>query len=140
MSTPTTPVLPVLFSVSYDIGTGAPGAPLFHVNLMVNVVKKTVTGTGVITQATMPPLHIDTRLAGQFRLLTLDSTTYIVVTLSGKSLLLPPMPNTSLLMLLQYGWKSGVADYTYVDSAGHNHEVSNVPVKVAKTKVEVLES
>lgn len=127
-----------LFPVSYEIGTGALGAPLFTVHFLVNTPQRTVTGMGQITQATNPPLDISTKLDGWYLTELILGAPYNVVNATGYPMIVwPPIagpgpvlqPNVHLRMLLSGDWQSGTATYTYIDERG-SHTVTDVPVKL----------
>jgi hypothetical protein len=127
------------FIACYDIGGNMPGAPLFNVNFGVNTVDKTVAGLGHITQATNPPLDIRTHLDGNYTYMTvMPRNVHILITATGY----PPInwspfggvgpvipPNVYLQMVLTEDWKSGTANYKYVDNNGNWHNIENTPVK-----------
>lgn len=129
-----------LFIVSYEIGGEMPGAPLFKVNFSVYTPGETVHGMGHITQATNPPLDIATNLSGQYTYMCLmPKSCHILVTATGHPMIKWPQgggigpvipPNVELRMVLNEDWKSGTANYKYMDSKGMWHEVTNAPVKI----------
>src|ERR1700730_16567287 len=106
-----------LFPVCYEITTGLPGAPRFTVNLLVNTPRKTVTGYGVITQTTNPPLNVETKLDGDFSYMAvMGKEASILVVLTGHfPLKWPPhagigpviLPNVQVRMVLANNWQSG---------------------------------
>src|SRR5512140_347016 len=55
-----------LFIATYDIGTGALGAPNFHLGITVNTPDKTLSGAGRITQPVNPPVDVSTQLQGTY--------------------------------------------------------------------------
>ena len=123
------------FLACYEIGGDKPGAPLFRVNLVVDVPARTVNGSGRITQAISPPLDIATQLHGQFSYMTVMprvvhilvvATGYPVVPHGGIGLV---EPNADLRMVLDEGWKSGTADYKYRDDGGKWVDIEQAPVK-----------
>lgn len=125
-----------LFPVSYEIGGNMPGAPLFRVNLVVFTPAKTVHGAGHISQATNPPLSVNTILSGQYTYMTvMPNNSHILVTATGHPVALGPgtpvlPPNVQLRMVLSSDWKSGTANYEYQDSNHHWHTIDNAPVKL----------
>lgn len=127
-----------LFPVSYEIGTGAPGAPLFTVHLLVYTANRTVTGGGLITQAILPPNSTPTKLEGSYVTVLIMGAPYNIVTAAGHAVeVWPPLtepgpvlqPNVNLQMTLSGDWQSGTATYTYIDESG-SHTVTDVPVKL----------
>ena len=125
-----------LFPVSYEIGGNMPGAPLFKVNLVVFTPARTVNGAGHITQATNPPLDVQTSLFGQYTYMTvMPNNSHILVTALGHPTTLGPgtpvsPPNVQLRMVLSSDWKSGTANYEYLGSNRQWHRVDNAPVKL----------
>lgn len=128
-----------LFPVCYHIGGDKPGAPLFKVSLLVYTPGKTVGGYGIVTQATSPPLKVETRLHGDFTYMTvMPRNVHILVVATGYPIIhWPPhggigpviLPNVHLRMVLKEDWKSGTANFQYVDSKGNWHNIENAPVK-----------
>ncbi|MBV9786984.1 MAG: DUF1842 domain-containing protein [Chloroflexi bacterium] len=127
-----------LFPVSYEIGTGAPGAPLFTVHFFVNTPHKTVTGMGRITQTTNPPLDLSTKLEGRYDTVLIEGEPYQVVAATGYPVIVgSPLavpgpafePNVYLHMKLSGDWQSGTATYIYIDE-GNPHAITDVPAKL----------
>lgn len=128
-----------LFHVCYQIGVPKPGGQIFKVSLAVFTPGKTVNGTGHITQAVNPPLNLGTNLQGDYTYMcVMPRVCHILVTAEGYPIVhWPPhggvgpvlMPNVHLRMVLSEDWKMGVANYSYCDSKGKWHEVTNAPVK-----------
>ena len=129
-----------LFIVSYEIGGNMPGAPLFKVNFSVYTPGETVSGSGHITQTTNPPLDIGTNLYGQYTYMcVMPKSCHILITATGYPMIKwnpswgigPVIPsNTELKMVLTEDWKSGTANYKYMDSKGNWHEIKDAPVKM----------
>ena len=127
-----------LFPISYEIGTGLPGAPLFTLHLVVNTPARTVNGAGLITQTTNPPLNEATVLHGDFTHITvMPKNTHILVTATGHAPIRWPahggigpvlLPNVHLRMLLANDWKTGTANYEFIVN-GKSHDVNDAPVK-----------
>ncbi len=129
-----------LFPVCYEIGGDMPGAPLFKVSLTVYTPGKSVSGHGVITQATNPPLKVETKLQGDFTYMTvMPKNVHILVVATGYPILhwshhagIGPVigPNVNLRMVLTEDWKSGTANYQYLDANGNWVNIENAPVKI----------
>jgi hypothetical protein len=129
-----------LFPVCYEIGGNMPGAPLLKVSLMVYTPGKAVSGYGIITQATNPPLKIETKLHGDFTYMTvMPKNVHILVVCTGYPVIQWPAhggigpvipPNVNLRMVLTEDWKSGTANYQYLDANGNWHNIENAPVKI----------
>lgn len=121
-----------LFPVCYEIGNNMPGSVFFKCHLMVYTPGKTENGYGVITQATNPPLHIESNLQGDFSYMTvMPKDTHILVVITGYPITGPVgSPNVKLRMALSEDWKSGTANYQYLDAKGNWVNIENVPVKV----------
>ena len=125
-----------LFLVTYDIGTGMAGAPSFKVTMTVYTPEDTVSGGGNITQATNPPVNLNTRFNGQYTYMTvMPNQSNILVNATGYSVVhCPPtpviIPNLQLQMVLSEDWQSGIANYQYFnDASGKWTEVKNAPVR-----------
>jgi hypothetical protein len=127
-----------LFIASYNITTGLAGAPNFEVHLTVNTVNRVVTGLGEVTQAVHPPLDVQTSLKGDFTYLTvMPDNTHILVVLQGSGESSPITPaeiiNTKLRMLLDKGWQSGVASFSYFANGQWNN-IEDAKVTIIKQK------
>lgn len=118
-----------LFLAHYLLTNGLIGGPVFNIYLTVNTATGAVHGDGNITQATNPPVNIGTKLDGNFTYMTvMPNKTSILVTATGypcihwsPNLGIGPvlLPNADLRMVLSADWKSGTANYKYMDTSGH---------------------
>jgi hypothetical protein len=116
----------------FMIGTRLPGAPYLDAFLTVPDNSSTVTGTGLLTQATNPPLHANNSFVGVVTILVSGPSTTQIYSLQGHAL--PPLPGathvTHLVITLDAIWgPAGTATYTYVVGA-ESREVRDVPVTV----------
>lgn len=117
-----------IFIVSYEITTGALGAPKFEVHLTVSTANNIVNGQGNITTVTKPPIDILTTLQGDFSTMTVmpNQTSILVVTEGFPTQKWPPnttvgaslLPNTKLRMVLKDNWAAGTANFSYLDQEG----------------------
>ena len=133
-----------LFIVSYEIGGNMPGAPLFKINFSVYTPGETVSGIGHIIQTTNPPIDIGTNLHGQYTYMcVMPKTCHILITATGYPIIKWPQgggigpvipPNTELRMVVSEDWKSGTANYKYIDSKGNWNEITDAPVKMVPGK------
>ncbi|HYA05772.1 MAG TPA: DUF1842 domain-containing protein [Xanthobacteraceae bacterium] len=115
----------------FSIGTGLPGAPTLQAILSVPQNSNIVSGHGLLTQATNPPLHINNAFHGMVHVLGLGPAKQIYA-LQGTAV--PPLlgaPHvTQLVIVLDGVWGTkGTASYTYIMGAVF-HEVRDVPVTV----------
>lgn len=127
-----------LFPVAYKIGGNMPGAPTFITHLVVYTPGRRVSGFGTITQAVNPPLNVETKLEGSFTYMTvMPKQTSILVTATGYPAISWPVHvgvgpvltgNVELRMVLSGDWKTGTANYSYLDAQGKWHEVTDAPV------------
>ena len=134
-----------LFLACYQIATPRIGAPLFKLTLTVNTPEETVQGIGKITQTTNPPLDITTKLDGSFTYMTVmpDTTQILVIATGYPSIHLPPggglgpviLPNVELRMVLNKDWKSGTANYKYIDNQGKWHSINDAVVQLVSCPV-----
>ena len=131
------------FIACYEIGGDKPGAPLFKAHFGVYTPAKRVTGFGHITQTTNPPLDIETKLEGHYSYMSTMKDVHILVTAVGYPPIgLPPyggmgpviMHNVELHMVLNKDWKSGMANYKYLDAKGNWHNIDSAPVKSVPCK------
>lgn len=116
-----------------------PGAPLFRINFGVYTPGETVSGIGHITQAINPPLDVGTHLDGQYTYMcVMPKNCHILITATGYPITKWPqgggvghviLPNVDLWMVVAEDWKSGTANYKYMDGNGNWHEVKDAPVK-----------
>jgi hypothetical protein len=107
-----------LFRACYRVEhKGTVGAPVLTLHLLVDTQSKHVSGFGRITQATFPPLTLQTQLNGEFRKISMSNLDLIIVTANGHSSVAGPgpivPPNFELLMALSSDWKTGTAEYKY---------------------------
>ncbi|MCX7923147.1 MAG: DUF1842 domain-containing protein [Clostridia bacterium] len=134
-----------LFIVGYEIGGDIPGAPLFKIHFSVYPPEEKVDGMGLITQATNPPLDVATNIHGHYTYMCImPNVCHILVTATGYPIVKWPVgggvgpiiqPNTELRMVLSEDWKSGTANYKYLDAQGQWHEITNAPVKLIKPEM-----
>ncbi|WP_066501527.1 DUF1842 domain-containing protein [Abyssisolibacter fermentans] len=128
-----------LFRVCYEIGGDKPGAPLFRIDFSVYTPEETMSGIGHITQATNPPLNIGSDIHGQYTYMcVMPDKCHILITATGNPIIKwpkhggvgPILPtNIELKMVVTEDWKSGTANYKYIDAEGNWHEVTDAPVK-----------
>jgi len=122
------------FIAGYRIGKNMPGAPVFTVYLGINTVNKNINGVGEVTQATNPPLSIETVLNGSFAYMCImHKECHVLVKLGGVPCSEHPehpsgILNTDLHMVLGDDWKSGTATYRYRDG-GKWVEFTDAPVE-----------
>ncbi|BAU28998.1 uncharacterized protein DUF1842 [Aneurinibacillus soli] len=127
-----------LFLARYQIGGDKPGAPSFHLDLAVSTPKELVSGLGHITQAVNPPIDYTYHVQGNFTYMTvMPNDTHILVVGNGtRESILPGVDNSSdsptltFRIVLEGDWKSGVANYQYLDEDGNVHRISDAPVKI----------
>lgn len=128
-----------LFPVNYLIGTGAAGAPVFRLSLLVNAPDKTVNGMGRISQATNPPLDVRSNVNGTYTYMaTMENVNILVVATGYPAVDWPAhsgvgpalLPNLHLRMVLAGDWASGTAYYKYQNAGGAWIEVNDVSVKL----------
>ena len=129
-----------LFPVCYEISGDKPGSPLFKCHLMVYTPGKSVSGYGFITQTTHPPLKVETKLQGDFTYMTvMPRNVHILIVATGSPIIQwPPnggvgpviLPNVNMRIVLAEDWKSGTANYQYLDANGNWVNIENAPLKV----------
>ncbi len=130
-----------LFIANFEIGENMPGALHLALNLSVFTPEETLSGIGHITQAVNPPVNIATKISGGYTYMcVMPKNCHILVTATGYPIIKWPQgagigpveqPNFELRMVLEENWKSGVANYKFMDGTGKWHEVNNAPVKFA---------
>jgi hypothetical protein len=114
------------------IGTGQPGALSLNAVLTVPQSSSTVTGTGVLTQETNPPLNATTHFHGLVTVLVFGGSTKQVYSLSGAPQLIGAAFVINLHITLDGIWGTeGKATYIYTRGGQTSAiEVKDVPVKV----------
>jgi hypothetical protein len=134
-----------LFMITFLIGGDKPGMPVFRANFSVYIPGEALTGVGNIIQSSIPPTNIPTNLDGQFTYMSVMPNCYhIVITAIGKAIIKWPhgegigqaIPtNVDLKMVISEDWKTGTANYKYMNNAGKWSEVSNAPVKALISEI-----
>jgi hypothetical protein len=124
-------IFPFSHTGVFTIGTKAPGAVTLQAVLTVPHNSSSVSGHGLLTQATNPPLHINNAFQGAVHALGVGPAKQIY-TLHGSAV--PPLlgaPHvTHLSITLDGVWGTkGTASYTYVRGSTF-HDVHDVPVTV----------
>lgn len=112
------------FSVDYEITTGAFGAPTFSVQFVVDVVHKTVSGLGTITDTSNPPLDYSLELNGFYE----EKHDHILVHAYGRPIhfdefIQPSGSPATLTMKLDKAWTAGEATYVFRKP---NHKLPSV--------------
>ena len=128
-----------LFLVCYEIRWTYSWPPLFKANFCVNPYDKTLSGFGKITQAINPSPDLKTSLHGQYAYMcVIPHNCKILITVTGYQIIKFPLfggigpvipTNVELKIVVNENWKSGIANYDYIDSAGKKHEITSAPVK-----------
>ncbi|WP_349921178.1 DUF1842 domain-containing protein [Aeromonas veronii] len=134
-----------LFLATFDIGKSIPGAPLLRLNLSVYTPGETLNGVAHLTQATNPPLDQASEVKGQYTYMcVMPKQCHILVTAQGYPIIKWPqhagigpviLPNFELRMVLSEDWKSGTANYKYLDNQQKWHEVKDAPVTLVPAAV-----
>lgn len=131
-----------LFPVSYLIGTGQPGAQSLALNLLVSTPQQHVTGNAAVTQATNPPLDVDSDVWGEYTYMTVmkPGVSKILITAQGNhggpgsnSII-----NFKIHLVVGTDWREGVANYEYFDGQRW-HELNNVPAHLVEVKSNVFQ-
>lgn len=121
--------------VQLQIGANMPGAPSFRMHLLLN--ENLATGVGRITQATNPPLNINTQLAGRTSIIVFGGNATQTIQLTGHELLMPISPapinvRNCDIALQGIEGKHGTASYEYLNN-GQWHKVEG-PVTAVWSK------
>ncbi len=125
--------------ITFLIGSNKPGSPVFKAYFSVYVPAETLTGIGNIVQSSNQPHNIPTNLEGQFTYRSVTPNSYqILITATGKPIVKWPneggidtlaSTNVDLEMVISNDWKTGTANYKYMNCAGKWSEITNAPVK-----------
>lgn len=110
------------------------GAPVLTLDLLVDTVRKTVTGVASVFASTYPTVNFRARVWGNYSeaKLTASVENHIVLTLAGS----PSGPLSTIAQtfhlkgILGADWASGFVDYQYVDQ-GQEHYVRHAAVSQA---------
>ncbi len=124
-------IFPFNHTGNFSIGTHNPGAVTLQALLSVPQNSSIVSGHGLLTQATNPPLHANNAFHGVVHALGAGPAKQIYA-LQGSAI--PPLlgaPHvTQLAIVLDGIWGTkGTATYTYVTGSIF-HEIKDVPVTV----------
>ncbi|MCX4217580.1 MULTISPECIES: DUF1842 domain-containing protein [Pseudomonas] len=109
------------------------GAPVLTLDIVVDTVRKKVSGTASVFQSTWPPVNFHARVWGDYSeaRLTPSTETYIILTLDGSpSGPLSQIAQTFHLKGILNDWTSGFIDYRYNDG-GQWQDVRHVAVHQA---------
>ncbi|WP_192560645.1 DUF1842 domain-containing protein [Pseudomonas allokribbensis] len=111
------------------------GAPVLTLDLVVDTVRKKVSGAASVFQSTWPPVNFHARVWGDYSeaRLTPSTENYIILTLDGSpSGPLSQIAQTFSLKGILDDWTSGFVDYRY-NEGGQWHYVRHVAVHQAPT-------
>lgn len=124
-----------LFLANYVIGSGLLGATSFRASLLINTPDRSVSGRGIVSQSTTPPLNLVSNLSGEYHYQCVDDECYVLVNLVGAQPYfgIPPigsdLQNTRAHLMLNDDWQSGVANISYLDPrSGGWIEYEQLPV------------
>ncbi|WP_339490089.1 DUF1842 domain-containing protein [Pseudomonas sp. RL_5y_Pfl2_70] len=109
------------------------GAPVLTLDIVVDTVRKKVSGTASVFQSTWPPVNFHARVWGDYSeaRLTPSTETYLILTLDGSpSGPLSQIAQTFHLKGILNDWTSGFVDYRYNES-GQWQDVRHVAVHQA---------
>ncbi|MGC0152643.1 DUF1842 domain-containing protein [Chromobacterium vaccinii] len=120
-----------LFHTRLIVATPAVGAPVLHLDLVVQTPDKKVFGIASIFQATHPTLAFSAHVWGDYSQPKLDKSTenHIALTLAGSpgSAISQIAETFHLQGLLNADWAQGFASYSYYDN-GVWHKVQHATV------------
>ncbi len=124
-----------LFPVKYRIATPRIGSPILTLQLLISTPNQKITGHGHATQATNPPLTINSNMVGSYHYLVFGADVKITASLTGYpdaplgSGLAPILlPDLEVNLVLAQDWKSGTASYRYRDVQGKWHFIEDAAV------------
>lgn len=109
------------------------GAPVLTLDIVVDTVRKKVSGTASVFQSTWPPVNFHARVWGDYSeaRLTPSAENYIILTLDGSpSGPLSQIAQTFHLKGILGDWTSGFVDYRY-NNGGLWQDVRHVAVHQA---------
>ncbi|AZV26814.1 hypothetical protein CT157_12600 [Pseudomonas syringae] len=109
------------------------GAPVLTLDIVVDTVRKKVSGTASVFQSTWPPVNFHARVWGDYSeaRLTPSTETYLILTLDGSpSGPLSQIAQTFHLKGILNDWTSGFVDYRY-NEGGQWQDVRHVAVHQA---------
>lgn len=128
-----------LFHTRLNVSNQLLGAPVLTLDLLVDTVKKKVSGVASIYQSTWPPLNFRARVWGEYSEVKLVPTaeSHIILTLDGS----PSGPLSQIAQtfglkgILGADWASGFVDYKYQED-GTWHAVKHAAVSQAPVVVQ----
>jgi hypothetical protein len=120
-----------LFHTRLIVSNHLLGAPVLTLDLLVDTVKKKVSGVASLFQSTHPPVHFRARVWGEYSEAKLIPTaeSHIILTLDGS----PSGPLSQIAQtfhlkgILGADWVSGFVDYRYYEQ-GVWHQVKHAAV------------
>ncbi|WP_213939314.1 DUF1842 domain-containing protein [Pseudomonas sp. dw_612] len=123
-----------LFHTRLNVSNHLLGAPVLTLDLLVDTVKKKVSGVANLVQTTHPPVHFHARVWGAYSEVKLIPTaeSHIILTLDGS----PSGPLSQIAQtfhlkgILGADWISGFVDYRYYEQ-GIWHEIKHAAVSPA---------
>ena len=118
-----------MFLADYDLTKGIPGAPVAHVKLSVDPVRKIVTGTATITQA-LPQEYDPMEVSGTF---FEQQHVGLVISVKSTEPIVPGKPEFSSLIVIKNWGEAGQGWFWYFigKTAYESGLVPATPVEVA---------
>ncbi|WP_221796583.1 DUF1842 domain-containing protein [Oceanobacter mangrovi] len=129
-----------VFLARYRIGNQRPGSKAFELNVLVGTAAKTIAGQGRVSQDGDSAVNIQSMIAGEYQYQYGIKTCHIMLELKGNHPFpgVPPvgldMQNISASILLNEGWKTGIASYRYKEKDGNWVDVESQPVQLLEVK------
>ena len=120
------------FPVSYEVSTGASGAPNLRLDLIVTTPTKKVNGNATVTQAVSPPFEEHMPVSGNFTYMTvMPRNTHILVNVASP-ILVRDASIFAATLVLEDDWSSGVCNFTFLGPQGKWVEIRDAKVRLAE--------
>ncbi|WP_340063174.1 DUF1842 domain-containing protein [Ascidiimonas aurantiaca] len=117
------------FPVSYEVSTGALGAPNLKLDLIVTTPTKKVSGNASVTQAVNPPFEEHVPVTGNFTYMTvMPKNTHILVNVASP-ILVRDASVFAATLVLEDNWSSGVCNFTFLGPQGKWVEIRDAKVR-----------
>jgi len=120
-----------VFLGKWTIGEPKPGAKLVHLQVIVDVVNKRITGTATLTQAVNPPLDHPFQVSGLYHDITIPGGVAHAFSLRTPVTPLFGAPSIEIIGDFANDWQKGVATVHYAIGSTFGSLV-DAPIAVAK--------
>ncbi len=118
----------------YRIGKNLPGSPNLALEMAVNTSSQTISGVGKITWEVSPPLDRTTYIQGNYENVGAEHLAQAVgYAIPPQEPISPDPVNFRLKMSLADDWRTGTAEFSFLDGSKQWVHSGTVPVAADKT-------